>query len=129
MHQRLEDLRYLYLACQIEEAFEGLERGLEKHLPALLRKQVEMLFQDGPGHTRLKQAFADLNRELAGHESEMAARDVLRVIRDCEVAARDFYRQSAAKLSDPRLADLFRGLAAEEQAHLEAAERALTLAG
>ncbi|MFA5944001.1 MAG: hypothetical protein WC876_06000 [Candidatus Thermoplasmatota archaeon] len=129
MKEKLGDLRYLYLACQIEEAFEGLEKGFGKHLTPLLRKQIEVLFQDGPNHRRLKQAMAELNQDLAKHETEVSARDLLQAICDCERLARDFYQQNAGKISDPKLAEIFRGLAAEEQSHLAAAERALAMAG
>jgi hypothetical protein len=129
MHRKLGDLQYLYLACQIEQAFEGLEKGLEKRLPPLLRAQVDLLFKEGPSHRRLQQAFADLNRHLAESAEQVSPRDLLLAIRDCEEMARDFYRRNGSKLSDPKLAEIFRGLAAEEQAHLEAAERALAVAG
>ena len=127
MQAKLQDLRYLHLACQIEEAFEGLEKGLEKHLPAHLRRQLEVLFQEGPNHHRLRQAFAQLNHELAQHEGEVTTRQLLTAIRDCEALAREFYRSNAKNLSDPGLAKIFQGLAAEEGAHLDAVERALEM--
>lgn len=127
MQGKLQDLQYLHLACQIEEAFEGLEKGLEKHLPAHLRKQIEVLFQEGPNHHRLQQAFDDLNHELADHKRDVTPRQLLMAIRDCEALARDFYRNNAQKLSDPNLKKIFQGLAGEEGAHLEAAEKALLL--
>jgi hypothetical protein len=127
MDAKLQDLRYLHLACQIEEAFEGLERGLERHLPLHVRRQLEPLFQEGPNHRRLQEAFQEVNRELARHEAEVTARQLVAAIRDCEALAREFYHNNAGKLSDPRLQQIFRGMAAEEGAHLEAAEKALLL--
>ena len=127
MHGKLQDLQYLHLACRIEEAFEGLEKGLEKHLPPHLRKQLEVIFQEGPNHHRLQQAFHDLNHDLAEHEGEVTPRQLLTAIRDCEALARDFYRNNAQKLSDPGLQKIFKGLAGEEGAHLDAAEKALEL--
>lgn len=127
MHAKLRDLRYLHLACQLEDAFEGLEKGFNKHLPAHLRQQIEILFQEGPSHHKLQQAFADLNHELAEHEKDVTPRQLLSAIRDCEALARDFYRNNAKNLSDPALARIFQGLASEEAAHLDAVERALSL--
>lgn len=127
MDAKLQDLRYLHLACQMEEAFEGLERGLERHLPPHVRRQLEVLFHEGPNHHRLQQAFTDLNHDLAKREGEVTARQLVAAIRDCEALAREFYRSNAKKLSDPRLQAIFLGLAAEEGAHLEAAEKALLL--
>lgn len=127
MQAKLQDLRYLHLACQIEEAFEGLEKGLERHLPAHLRTQLQVLFQEGPSHRQLRQAFAELNRDLAQHEAEVTPRELVTAIRDCEALAREFYRSNAKNLTDPRLQKVFLGMAAEEGAHLEAAERALLL--
>lgn len=129
MRAKLQDLRYLHLACRLEEAFEGLEKGFERHLPPHVRRQLEVLFQEGPSHRRLQQAFADLNHELAGQAGKVTPRELLAAIRDCEVAARDFYLANAKNLSDPRLREVFLGLAAEEGAHLEAAEKALLLVG
>lgn len=124
---RLKDLQYLHLACQIEEAFERLERGFAKHLPPHVRQQLEPLFQEGPSHHRLSQAFAQLNHDLAEHEGDVTMQELLTAIRDCERVARDFYRDNARNLSDPRLARIFEGLADEEGKHLDAAERALKL--
>lgn len=124
---RLKDLQYLHLACQIEAAFERLERGFAKRLPPHLRQQLEPLFQEGPNHHRLAQAFADLNHELAEHERDVTLRELLTAIRDCERVARDFYRSNAKNLSDPKLVRIFEGLAAEEGKHLDAAEQALAL--
>src|SRR5688572_33375460 len=117
MQAKLQDLRYLHLACQIEEAFEGLERGLEKHLPPHVRKELEALFQEGPNHHRLQQAFAEVNHESAEHESDVTARQLVMAIRDCEALAREFYHNNARKLSDPKLQKIFLGMAAEEGAH------------
>ncbi|HJQ93369.1 MAG TPA: hypothetical protein VJ874_03675 [Candidatus Thermoplasmatota archaeon] len=128
MHQKLQDLQFLYLACRIEDTFEGLEKGFANHLSPLLREQITLLFQEGPSHRRLHKAMADLNHDLAGIKDNVSAVDLLKAIRDCELMAHDFYARNASKLSEPSLRELFQGMAREETTHVDAAERALALA-
>ena len=130
MHERLHDLRLLYLAHQVEETFETLERAFERHLSdPLVKEALKPIFQGGPGHARLEAELARLNTEMAAREQELSPRDILLALLDCERLAEGFYRAHASDLHDPKLADLFRTLGDEERRHLLAVEQALKLAG
>ena len=128
LHARLHDLRLLYLAHEVEAAFEGLERALHRHLPSgHVQDTLRPLFEGGPSHRRLEEALRSLNREMAERQADVAPLELLRALRDCERMAHDFYVRHAGELSDPKLAELFRGLAQEEAGHLRAVEQAIAL--
>jgi hypothetical protein len=126
--EQLHDLRLLYLAHEVEHAFEGLEKALERHLPAgRVRELLEPLFKGGPGHSRLETELDRLNRAVESRRADVEPEQLLLALADCERMAQDFYARHAAALSDPALAELFRGLAKEEGRHLRAVEEALAL--
>jgi hypothetical protein len=127
-HAQLHDLRLLYLAHEVEHVFEGLEKALHRHLPTgHVREALEPLFQGGPDHGRLERELDRLNRLVESQRSEVEPLELLQALADCERMAQDFYTRHAKDLSDPALADLFRGLAKEEAGHLRAVEQALAL--
>lgn len=128
MHAQLHDLRLLYLAHQVELAFEGLEKALHRHLPPSLQAALQPLFQGGPNHHRLEARLKSLNAEVHAREAEIPVADLLKALAECERTSRRFYLDHAAELSDPTLAQLFRGLAEEEATHLDAVERAMAMA-
>lgn len=124
----LQDLRFLYMAKAIEEMFEGLERGFQSHLaPGAVRDAVAPIFKDGPSHTKLKQAYTDLNARIAQAQGAIQPTDLLEAMLACEKTAQKFYEDHAKDLSQPDLADIFLGLAKEEAQHVRAVERALAL--
>lgn len=128
MHDKLEDLRLLNVAHQIEESFEGLERELEGRIQTrAVRQALRPLFEGGPGHKRLEEELARLRGEGSQDEARLSERDLVDAIRACEAMARDFYLRRLDDLSDPRLVELFRELAAEEGRHEQAAKDALRL--
>lgn len=127
-HSKLHDLRLLYLAHEVEAVFEGLEKALHRHLPdGHVRQLLDPLFKGGPNHERLEAALAHLNKEMEGRRMEVQPLELLLALADCERMAHDFYTRHAKELSDPRLQELFRGLAHEEGRHLDAVQQALAL--
>lgn len=128
MHAKLQDLRLLYLAHEVEKMFEGLEKAFHRHLPPPLRDELQPLFQGGPGHRELEMQFAQLNAEVKAREADIPLQELLVALRDCESLARRFYLDHSKELSDPALAQLFQRLAAEEAKHLAAVEQAITVA-
>ena len=126
MHERLQDLRLLHLAMQVEEAFEGLEKAIVRHIPpGGVRDSLKPLFEGGAAHERLKAEYARLNRELENASAAMRPEDLLQALLDCERIAQNFYRSHLDDLSDPRLVDLFKKLAEDEGHHAQAVERAM----
>lgn len=126
--QRLQDLRFLHMATQLEAMFEGLERAFEKHIPdGAVRTALRPIFEDGPGHARLKKAYQDLNQDVARHSQDVDAVELLEAILACERSAQEFYSRNRALLSDPALQQLFAALAQEESGHIRCVEEALRL--
>lgn len=128
MRQRLMDLRHLHLAKGLEEMFEGLEKAFERHLPGgVVRDALRPIFQEGPYHRKLQEAYKTLNTRLAAEAGTIPARDLLECILACERTAQRFYADHAKDLADPALAEVFRGLANEEASHIKCVEYALSL--
>ncbi len=127
MHAQLHDLRLLYLAHQVEETFEGLEKALNRHLPPEFQTVLEPLFQGGPDHAKLDAKLTQLGRKMEAEQANISVSDLLHALRDCERMAQAFYLDHMADLSDPELVQLFRGLAGEEGRHLAAVEKAITM--
>lgn len=124
----LQDLRFLHLARQLEESLEGLERAFERHLPpGEVRAVLRPIFEAGPGHKRLEDAYVRLNHAVAERAASVPATDLLECILACEEAARRFYQDNAASLRDPLLQQLFRQLADEESTHSGVVREALRL--
>lgn len=128
VRSKLEDLRLLNVAHHLEEAFEGLERELESHIRSKpVKDALRPLFAGGPGHHKLEEALQRIQDEVRAEEKRLTERDLIDAIRACEAMAREFYLRRLDDLSDPRLVELFRELAAEEGRHEEAAKAALAL--
>lgn len=128
MHEKLHDLRLLYLAHQVEEIFEKLERAFERHLTdPIVKEALKPLFEGGPGHRELEASLERLNAEVAAHDGELSQADIVLALRDCERLAQGFYQLHANDLYDKHLAQLFHRLGAEEGRHLQAVEQALRL--
>jgi len=126
----LQDLRFLYLAARIEDSFEGLERAMERHIPAgAVREALQPIFEGGPGHLRLAAALDRLSRSLEAARTDIAVDDLLTALHECERMAESFYRRNADALSDPSLRELFLDLAREEARHAEAVRTAMAIAG
>lgn len=126
MNPQLNDLRLLHLAQAVEDIFEGLEKAFERHLPdGAVKATLKPLFLGGPNHHRLEEAYARLNRALAG--VDVTPDDLLDALLLCERTAQNFYLQHAKELQDPALARLFEGMAAEEGQHLRAVQEAQRL--
>ena len=128
MQSKLLDLRLLYLAHQVENTFEGLEKAFHRHLPDELRETLEPLFRGGPSHHKLEAKFNELNAEVQARKSEITVQALLQALKDCELMARDFYMRHVKELSDPELVQIFHGMATEETQHLAAVEQAITIA-
>lgn len=125
---RLHDLRLLYLATQIEEAFEGLEKAYERHLPeGAAREALAPIFRDGPAHKQLRTAFRDLSARMEAERERITPRELLEAIRECESMARNFYATHAPEFSDPAMAGIFTRMAQEEAGHERAVAEALQL--
>ena len=128
MRATLQDLRFLHMAKNLEEMFEGLERAFERHLPNdAVRQTLAPIFEDGPFHHQLKAAYADLNQKVEAARSAVTPEILLEAILACEHAARQFYLDNAPRLSSPELAAIFLGLAREEAGHVRVVEEALRL--
>lgn len=128
MHDKLEDLRLLHVAHQLEETFEGLEKAFESRVKdAKLRQVLEPLFRGGPGHAKLEQALAALDKEVQAAGPRLTDRDLLLAILACEKMAKDFYLRRLDDLSNGDLVNLFRQLAIEEDHHIQAVEKALAM--
>ncbi len=129
MHEKLKDLRLLYLAHQLEESFEGLERAFERRLPpGPIRESLRPLFAGGPGHARLASALASLDAFVKEREATLSTVDLLEALLDCELMAQAFYAGRTDDLSDPALQELFRQLADEEGRHVQAVRNAMAIA-
>lgn len=128
VHEQLKDLRLLYLASQLEESFEGLERAFERRIPpGPVRESLRPLFAGGPGHERLKRSLAQLDRFVKEREANLTTQDLLEALLDCERMAQGFYLGRKPDLADPALAELFASLAAEEGVHIQAVQRAIAM--
>lgn len=128
VHEKLQDLRLLYLAAQVEEVFEKLERAFEGHLDAgPVRQAIRPLFTGGPAHARLQAELKALNEEVQIRQHELSEADILQALLDCERLAQGFYQLHLDDLSSSRLAHLFRELADEEGLHIRAVEKAMAL--
>ena len=129
MHDKLEDLRLLHVAHQLEETFEGLEKAFEARLKdAKLRAVLEPLFRGGAAHQALEEALARLDKDVQRSEAKLTDRDILLAILACERMAKEFYLRRLDDLSDAKLVSLFRELAGEEGKHIDAVEKALAMA-
>ena len=128
MRSSLQDLRFLHMAKNLEEMFEGLEKALERHLPeGAVREALRPIFVDGPFHRQLKEAYSDLNTKVAAARSAVTPEILLEAILACEHSARQYYIDNAPRLADPKLAAIFLGLAKEEANHIRVVEDALRL--
>lgn len=130
MYRTLSDLRILRLAVDLEETLEGYEQALRDSIPEVpVRARLKILFEEGPAHEALRSAL----REFAARAQEKGVvadtSDLLQSLRECELAAHEFYVNHLDRLSDPRLVDLFKRLAEEERSHLEAVEAAMAILG
>ena len=128
MRGSLQDLRFLHMAKNLEEMFEGLEKAFERHLPeGAVREALRPIFVDGPFHRQLKEAYSDLNATIQAARESVTPEILLEAILACEQSARQFYLDNAPRLSDPKLAAIFLGLAKEEASHIHVVEDALRL--
>lgn len=128
MRAPLQDLRFLHMAKDLEEMFEGLERAFERHIPpGAVRNALDPIFRDGPFHARLKEAYGQLNAKVAAASADVTPEHLLEAILACERSAQKFYLDNAPRLSDPALAQVFLGLAKEEGMHIRVVEEALRL--
>lgn len=124
----LHDLRLLYLATRIEEAFEGLEKAFERHLPeGAAREALAPIFVEGPAHAQLRTAFQTVSARIEAERSQIGPKELLEAILDCESTARRFYESHASEFSDPALATIFARMAQEEAGHERAVSEALRL--
>jgi hypothetical protein len=127
MSSALQDLRFLHMAKNLEEMFEGLEKAFTRHLPeGAVKDALRPIFDEGEGHKRLRTAYDALNRRLAA-QPPAPPTSLLECILACEEAAQRFYLDGAERLHDRALADLFRTLAAEEGSHIGHVREALRL--
>jgi hypothetical protein len=128
LHPSLQDLRFLHMAKQLEAMFEGLERAFERHIPqGAVRTVLRPIFEAGPAHQRLEDAYVRVNHEVAQGAADVQAIDLLECILACEKAAQKFYADHAHDLKDPVLARLFQDLAAEEGRHVLVVQETLRL--
>ncbi|MES2154531.1 MAG: hypothetical protein V4510_05285 [bacterium] len=128
MHEQLKDLRLLYLAHQLEDSFEGLERAFERRIPpGPIRESLQPVFQGGPGHAALTAALGRLNADVKAREVLLTPLDLLQAMLDCERMAQGFYLGRKDDLADPALRDLFVKLAAEEGRHVQVVEKAMAM--
>lgn len=122
----LQDLRFLHMATQLEEMFEGLEKAFHRHLPeGAVKQALAPVFAEGPNHRRLRQAYDRLNRQASAEQ--VASIELLEAMLACEDAAHRFYEDNAKNLRDPELVAIFKGLAAEERHHGACVREALRL--
>lgn len=128
MRSPLQDLRFLHMAKNLEEMFEGLEKAFDRHLPeGAVREALRPIFKDGPYHKRLADAYARLNASMAAQAASVTPEALLEAMLACERTAQRFYADHAADLSDPELGAIFRGLSQEEAGHARVVEDALRL--
>ena len=128
MRASLQDLRFLHMAKNLEEMFEGLEKAFERHLPeGAVREALRPIFADGPFHRQLKDAYSDLNTKVEAARESVTPEILLEAILACEQSARQFYLDNAPRLSSPALSAIFLGLAKEEAGHARIVEEALRL--
>ena len=128
MRAPLRDLRFLHMAKNLEEMFEGLEKAFERHIPpGAVREALRPIFTDGPFHSKLKDAYVQLNSKVAAASQDVTPVILLEAILACERNAQKFYMDNAPQLSDPALAQIFLGLAKEEGMHIRVVEEALRL--
>ena len=122
----LQDLRFLHMANQLEEMFEGLEKAFHRHLPeGAVKQALAPVFAEGPNHRRLREAYDRLNRQAS--TAQVASIELLEAMLACEEVAHQFYQDNAKNLRDPELAAIFKGLAAEESHHASCVREALRL--
>lgn len=128
MASHLQDLRFLHMAKDLEEMFEGLERAFDRHLPeGAVREALRPIFRDGPYHLKLGKAYDRLNSRLAAEAGSVTPEALLEAMLACERTAQKFYAEHAGDLSDPELGTIFRGLSQEEAGHARVVEEALRI--
>jgi hypothetical protein len=127
MTSALQDLRFLHMAKNLEDMFEGLEKAFVRHLPeGAVKEALRPIFDEGDGHRRLRAAYDELNHRLSA-SPPAAPGQLLECILACEQAAQRFYLDAAGHMQDPALAALFRTLAKEEGHHIGSVQDALRL--
>jgi rubrerythrin len=126
MYDTLSDLRILRLALAVEHAFEDYESSLLAQIDdPNTREALEPLFVDGPAHKRL----AELHHEFEERATEALTienESALQVMLECERSARDLYLRYLDRVKDPRLVELLRRLAHEEEEHATLLKRTLS---
>lgn len=130
MYRRLNDLRFLRVAALLEQVLEAYEEYLRSLVPyGSVRRRLDPLFGEGPGHLELKRSIARMEAEAKADEASVTPSDALQSMLDCESFAHDFYLSALDRLSDPRLVRLFRALADEERQHMGHVAVAMELLG
>lgn len=130
MYRTLSDLRILRLAVDLEHTLEGYETTLRDAIPEVpVRARLRVLFEDGAGHTELRQALRELAAAAERDGGVRDTEDLLQSLYECESLAHEFYVNQLDRLADPRLVDLFKRLASEEMAHRHAVEEAMRTLG
>lgn len=125
MYNKLSDLRILKLALAVEHSFEDYEAELMDQIEDdEIRDRLAPLFEDGPAHARLRQFHEQLEEGAPG---KATTEDALQVMLECERSARDIYLRYLDRVNDPRLIEILRGLAAEEEEHARIVEQAILM--
>lgn len=126
----IDDLRLLKLAEMYERAYEAFVLEVAERIVRndAVREELRKLVGDDRHGERIAAEMTRINAQLGPSDHadvEVAAvEDVVEV----ERAARDFYLRIVDRVHDPRLVELFRDLATEEEGHMRIALRALVLA-
>src|SRR5690349_12593189 len=104
MPSSVQDLRFLHMAKNLEDMFEGLEKAFTRHLPeGAVRDALRPIFAEGEGHRRLRAASDELNNHLSAGPPAPPV-ELLECILACEQAAQQFYLDGAHHMRDPVLA-------------------------
>lgn len=120
MYPTLSDLRILKLVLAVEDAFEAYEEALLDLIEdEETRNRLKVHLGNGPSHERLEQEHDRLQVATFRNGEPLDPKEVLQVILECERSARDLYLRYLDRVQDPRIVELLRGLAQEEESHAE----------
>jgi hypothetical protein len=131
MRSELNDIRLLKLAELYEGAFEQFIIELAARFvddPAIIAKLAALNSPDDRHRERIVTEMERLNAQVDPEARIEITRAALLDIRDIETAARDFYMRQADQVHDPHVANLFKSLAREEEAHRRIAQDAIAMA-
>ncbi len=131
MNPLLHDLRLLKLAEMYEIAFERFVLEVTTAIVTDDEVRTRLRRLADPGEDHHERIAAELRRlsALVRPEDQPAVEHAAVLdVRDVEAAARDFYERHVTSVHDPRVAQLFRQLAREEERHVAIAEDALRIA-